>query len=405
MADKSSVKKDYIIDTNVLLEDSSCIQKLMDKGQNNVFIPFEVLMELDGIKNDNKRGMNARHAINNILENLDSITILGDADETDLNTDLKILGQITKNKEKFDNPIFVSNDNLLTIISKLKDVKTEIYRESQPLYAKAESITGVVNKKEDAYNNCYFETKKKVLFCDPHKGFQEFNHKYNVLNIKPKDMYQNMAMDLMFKDHIDVVSIASKAGTGKTFLALAVALDYVFNRPNSKYSKIYITKPTIETGDSVGFLPGDLEEKVLPFMKYIHSLLIKICDSSQNKRVKEIFKAKNMFKLDFNEQYFELLPITTIRGMDIENAILIIDETQNISRDVARAVLSRLGENTKAFCLGDVNQIDHPKLNKYNNGINWIVDKFHGEPNYAHIVLAGQYTRGPICDLVNRTGL
>lgn len=404
MAKTDSVSKDYILDTNVLLEDSNCIQTLNDNGQNKIYIPFEVLMELDHLKMDTKRGYLARRAINSIVDNIKLIQIIG-YDERFDNTDIKILNRILETKPDYENPVLVSNDRMLGVLSKIKNIPTEIYENSQPFITKSELYTGIVNKKENLYNNCFYETKRETFFCDPYKGLKKFEIKHNILNIKPKDKYQNMAMELMTKSHIDVVTMASKAGTGKTFIALAVALNYIFNTANGKYEKIYITKPTIEVGNALGFLPGNVDEKVKPFMMYLHSLLNKICLNSPNQRVKEIFKNKNVEKMDFNEKFFQVLTLQFIRGLDLENCVVILDETQNMDRNEVRTFLSRMGQNTKVFCLGDPGQIDHPHLNKYNNGINWIVDKFYNEPNYAHIVLNGDHTRGPICNMVNKTGL
>jgi PhoH-like ATPase len=107
----------------------------------------------------------------------------------------------------------------------------------------------------------------------------------------------------------------------------------------------------------------------------------------------------------FDPKRFELLPLAYIRGMNIENSVAIIDETQNLSRTECRALLSRMGEGVKCFCLGDIRQVDNPYLSQENNGLNWIVNKFKGNRIYGHIVLKGDKSRGPITDLVISSGL
>ena len=403
---QTPTSKDYILDTNILMEDSECITTLSDNGQNKIWIPYHVLLELDNLKTDSRKGHIARRAIRSLLDNIDYINILSTNEDNIIsNVDEQILKEIQLNKDKLENPIFVTNDNIPTIISKFKDIPTEKYKNSLAFIPKSEKITGLVTKKEDIYNNSFYVNKGKYYFYDPNKGLVKFDYTHNILNLKPKDIYQNFALELMNKEHIDIVSIGSKAGCGKTTLALVSALNYLFNKSKQNYEKIYITKPTIEIGEKLGYLPGDKDEKILPHMIYIHSLLKKICTNSSNGRVKEIFKNKNPEKMEFNDRFFEILPLQFIRGMDIENAIVILDECQNMTRNDVRAFLSRMGQNTKVFILGDICQIDHSELNLYNNGMNWIVEKFIDEPNYGHIVLNSEHSRGPICDLVIKSGL
>jgi predicted ribonuclease YlaK len=112
-----------------------------------------------------------------------------------------------------------------------------------------------------------------------------------------------------------------------------------------------------------------------------------------------------IFQLQLNPKLFEILPLAFIRGMNIENAVVIVDEMQNMTRAECRALLSRLGEGVKCICLGDIHQVDNIYLNQENNGLNWIVRKFKGSKIYSHIVLKGERSRGPITDLVISTGL
>jgi len=107
----------------------------------------------------------------------------------------------------------------------------------------------------------------------------------------------------------------------------------------------------------------------------------------------------------FNPKIFEVLPLAYIRGLNIENAVVIIDEMQNLSRAECRSLLSRMGEGVKCICLGDIHQVDNPYLNQENNGLNWVVKKFKGSSIYSHIVLKGDKSRGPITDLVINSGL
>lgn len=207
-------------------------------------------------------------------------------------------------------------------------------------------------------------------------------------------------MELITCEHVDLVSIQSEAGFGKTYLALAAALFMVLERKD--YDKIFVVKPTIEIGSKMGFLPGDVGEKMEPYMKYIYDLLLKL---HRLRPANKLFLNPNDEMLRFNSKKFEVLPLNFIRGMNIENAFVIIDEAQNLSRSEARAVLTRMGEGVKCVVLGDTSQVDNPYLNEANNGLNWIVRKFKGFPNYGHMVLKGDRSRGPITDMVLKSKL
>jgi PhoH-like ATPase len=139
-----------------------------------------------------------------------------------------------------------------------------------------------------------------------------------------------------------------------------------------------------------------------PYTRYISDLMVKL---HRLRAANKIFADNETYPPQFNSKIFEILPLTYIRGMNIENAVVIIDEMQNMSRAECRALLSRLGERVKCFCLGDIHQVDNPYLNQENNGLNWTVKKFKGSTIYAHIVLKGDKSRGPITDLVINSGL
>ena len=168
------------------------------------------------------------------------------------------------------------------------------------------------------------------------------------------------------------------------------------------HDKIYVVKPMVEIGQKLGYLPGNIEEKMEPYTRYITDLILKL---HKLRPANRIFVSPDDHPQKYNSKRFELLPLTYIRGMNIENSIVIIDEMQNMSRAECRTLLSRMGEGVKCICLGDIHQVDHPYLNSENNGLNWVVNKFRGSKIYAHMVLKGDKSRGPITDLVIKSGL
>ena len=169
-----------------------------------------------------------------------------------------------------------------------------------------------------------------------------------------------------------------------------------------KYKKVFIFKPNMEIGQELGFLPGDVNEKMSPYFRPIRDLMEKLHDARPANRA---WVDPDATELELNRRAVEMLPINFLRGMNIDNAIVLIDEVQNISRGELRTVLSRMGENVKVICTGDVRQIDNVHLNEDNNGLNWMVKLFKGNANYGHVVLSGSKSRGPIADLVRESGL
>jgi PhoH-like ATPase len=145
-----------------------------------------------------------------------------------------------------------------------------------------------------------------------------------------------------------------------------------------------------------------VDEKMEPYTRYLSDLVRKL---HQLRPANRILSNPDEFPPVFNTRRFELLPLTYIRGMNIENAVVIVDEIQNMSRAECRALLSRMGEGVKCICLGDIHQVDNPYLNIENNGMTWVVKKFRGHRIYAHIVLKGEKSRGPITDMVIKSGL
>jgi PhoH-like ATPase len=161
----------------------------------------------------------------------------------------------------------------------------------------------------------------------------------------------------MMHPDIHIVSVQSNAGYGKSFLALAAALALVLEK--KIYDKIYAVKPMIEIGQKMGYLPGGVDEKMEPYTRYISDLVRKLHRMLPANR---IFLDPEGIPPRYNPKRFELLPLTYVRGMNIENAVVIVDEIQNMSRTECRSLLSRMGEGVKCICLGDVHQVDNPYL-------------------------------------------
>lgn len=394
------MKKKYVIDTNVLLDDENAVVILRNGSENDIFIPHTVLQELDGLKKDNRLKHKVQATIECFLKHDDWINVLKKCEKKGtLTNDERILEEINQSDE--NDLILVTNDKALRFRAKKMGIKAESYKHSNPFKAESQKYSGFINldEGETFIPNCFYWSEGKLHY-NSRDGEKLIDYEHEIWSTKPRTPYQQAAFELMLDPKIDIISIQSEAGFGKTYISLATAMYHMLEKKN--YDKIYVVKPNIEIGEKMGFLPGDVDEKMGPYFRAIQDLIEKLHGKRSANR---LFLDPNSNTLELNNKKIELLPINFLRGMNIENAVVIIDEIQNLSRSETRTVLSRMGENVKCICLGDVRQVDNIHLNPENNGLNWIVKKFKGESNYGHVVLSGKTSRGPIADLVRKTGL
>lgn len=395
-------KKNYILDTNVLIENPLSILSLKNGGDNDIYIPYHVLVELNQLKTNPRVRHIVAKVVDVLLDNKEDIHFIrNDASISPFTQEIVdnyILKEIQDSGE-IEDPILVTNDRILQLQAGLADIKSEEFKDSKPFESESQQYTGFTDNGDLPPPNSFTWQEGKPVFHGP-DGDETIGFSLTVWNVKPRTVYQNLALMLMQNPKIDLVSIQSEAGFGKTYLALASALYQVLEK--RLYDKIYVVKPVIELGAKLGYLPGDVKEKMEPYVKYISDLLLKLHGI---RPANKLFLNPGEEMPRYNTKKFEVLPLAYIRGMNIENACVIVDETQNLSRNEIRALLTRMGEGVKCFCLGDTSQVDNPYLNESNNGLNWIVRKFKGQTNYAHIVLKGEKSRGPITDLVLRSKL
>lgn len=396
------MQKKYVIDTNVLLEDENAITVLRNGSENEIYIPWMVLKEIDGLKKDSKLKHKVAATVRSLNENNEFIKILKKTNTNgDLSNDEKILEEI--NQSEIADLILVSNDEMLRFRASKLGIKSEPYKRSVPFQAESQKYSGFINLEEGEQYiaNCFYWKDGKMFF-NSNNGEKAITYEHSVWNVKPKTPYQNASLELMLDDNIFVTTIQSEAGFGKTYLALAAAFHLVLQEKNNGYKKIFVVKPNIEIGNSLGFLPGDIEEKMAPYFRPINDLVLKLHESRE---ANKLFLDPKAATPEINTKKIEYLPINYLRGMNLEDCVIIVDEIQNLSRTEVRTVLSRMGENVKCFCLGDVHQIDNIHLNAENNGLNWMVKKFKGHKNYGHMVLKGTKSRGPIADMVRNCDL
>jgi PhoH-like ATPase len=196
-------------------------------------------------------------------------------------------------------------------------------------------------------------------------------------NIKCKNDAQKEALEALMNPEIDLVVMDSVAGGGKTYLALAAGLEQVIEK--HMYKDIIFTRAPVSVGDELGFLPGTVDEKMLP---WCHALL-------------DNMEALNVDPKDA-ERYVTLTAIQHMRGRSLQKRYVVIDETQNLTKEQVKVLLTRAGEDTKVVCLGDSSQVDNKKLTKENNGLQYLVEKSINCP-FVQVVKLPDGVRSRLC--------
>lgn len=262
--------------------------------------------------------------------------------------------------------IFVSIDNLNKFYEKsyleLEELSEDQYYPNQFLLMKdtlgsSASAIGIINE------NC--KTVKKLMYEGEH-----------IWGIKPRNVQQTMALDLLLRSDVQLVTLIGKAGTGKTLLALATGL--LQTEDLAHYKKLLVARPIVPVGKDIGYLPGEKEEKLKPWMQPIFDNL------------QYLFNTKKPGELDAilaGMSSIEVEALTYIRGRSIPDQFIIIDEAQNLTKHEVKTILTRVGERSKIVLMGDPEQIDHPYLDEYNNGLTYVVEKFKTERIAGHVKL------------------
>ncbi|MGI2292827.1 PhoH family protein [Paenibacillus sp. GXUN7292] len=197
-----------------------------------------------------------------------------------------------------------------------------------------------------------------------------------VWGISARSAQQRMALELLLNDDIPLVTLSGKAGTGKTLLALAAGLMKV--EDEHKYKKLLIARPVVPMGKDIGYLPGEKEEKLRPWMQPIYDNLEFLFDTKKTGDIDKILLGMGSIQVE---------ALTYIRGRSIPGQFIIIDEAQNLSRHEVKTIVSRVGEGSKIVLMGDTEQIDHPYLDAVSNGLTHIIESFKQESISGHMSL------------------
>jgi PhoH-like ATPase len=259
-------------------------------------------------------------------------------------------------------------------------------------YCPPEEILGKLHPHKNHYYILRSGNKKSALaYFNPLNGMVEHVEKRSVYGIKPRNAEQTFAMHALLKPEVRLVSIQGVAGTGKTLIALAAALEQ-----KREYKQIYLARPIVPLSNKdIGYLPGDIKSKLNPYMEPLWDNL-KFIQNQYNETDKEYSKITEMV----NQEKLMITPLAYIRGRSLSNIYFIVDEAQNLTPHEVKTIITRAGENTKIIFTGDVHQIDTPYLDSQSNGLSTLIDRLKDNNLYAHITLE-KGERSELANLAN----
>ena len=423
----ASSKKVFVLDTNVLLHDPMSICHFQE---HDIVIPIVVIEEIDTFKKDQTEiGRNAR-AVSRQLDKLRrdgslsrGVTMEGggcltvdvaphpldlglaalDKHKADNQILACALGQLKVRKEKV---VMVSKDTNLRIKADALGLQAEDYTTDRVALDELYTGTavwdvdpvkmdmlfdgGLVPDEDRALNPNQFVTLVDRT-NDTHTALGRFYASDGRIHplkrvemppwgVKPRNREQQFALELLLDDSVQVVTLLGKAGTGKTLLAIAAGLQQVGDE--ERFNKLLVSRPVMPMGRDLGFLPGDISEKLRPYMQPIYDNLDFIVAANMEQR-----RRSSMTPAQLEEGgYMSVEPLTYIRGRSIPNQYIIVDEAQNLTPHEVKTILTRAGDGTKIVLTGDPFQIDNPYVDASTNGLSYLAEHF------KHLDIAGHVT-------------
>ncbi len=428
MAKAKKNSKIFVLDTNVILHDHTCIYQFED---NDVILPITVLEELDKFKRGNELiNFQAREFVRKLDEIVGDELFNGGKSlgtgkgklkiETGKPPSDEILGSfyedipdhrilaitdfIAKSYPE-RKTVLVSKDINLRMKAKSvgiqsEDYKTDIVTDQKVLDKSVTTFentsdiiidklyeTGSFNPEEEKWdyepeaNECFIMkgTKSSVLAKYDASTKRVFRvEKKTAYGIKPRNAEQTFSLNMLMNPEIQLIALTGKAGTGKTLLALATAIEL-----HKSFDQILLARPIVALSNrDLGFLPGDASDKISPYMQPLFDNL-SVIKHNFNPRSTEYQRIEELQK----EEKLVITPLAYIRGRSLSNSYFIIDEAQNLTPHEIKTIITRAGEGTKMIFTGDMQQIDSPYLDIKSNGLAYLIDRMKNQDLFAHINL------------------
>lgn len=431
------MRKKYVFDTSALIYNPIAYKQF---PHSDTIIPIAVLNELDKLKKiSSESGKNARVAIrmldeisnkgdistgilldDDIMLKIDTtyldcsqVPYIGLGDPNYGDTQILACTQLNWHNHPEHDVVLVSNDINLRVKAKSRGIESESHEEIKysinELYSGVQTIVNEDAGLELQQNghidlakyNLYFQPNECILFEDNNgdriaMGRKVSDDKIKLIrkvypwNISARNKEQMFAIDLIMDRSVDLVTLTGSAGTGKSLIVLAAALELVLGR--KEYDKFVIYRPIQPVGSDIGFLPGTMEEKLAPWFQAImdnFEILFSTKNGGDWKRELEMYQKKGRIEME---------ALTYIRGRSIPNAIILVDEAQNISKEDVKTILTRAGEDTKIILVGDISQIDNSLLDATSNGLTHVIEKFKNSGLAGHIT----FTQGERSKLASK---
>lgn len=442
MTKRTKDKKIFVLDTSVILYSHDSI---LNFDEHDIGIPITVLEELDTFKKGNDTKNFEAREFTRLLDKLadghmlqdwiplngktkgkfkvlmdmdssvDATKVFGDGknDHRIINAALALQEQEKKRKV-----IMVSKDINLRLKAKSLNLVAEDYETGKIKNVNSlhTGKTDIENVSSEDIDNLFkdgsidkkaiFGRKKPlsneffILKSDKNSVLARYNNfsktldkidKTSVHGIKPKNAEQTFAIQAMLDPEIKLVTINGVAGTGKTLIALASALEQ-----KKEYKQIYLARPIVPLSNKdIGYLPGDIKSKLNPYMEPLWDNL-KFIQNQYKETDKEYKRITEMV----NQEKLLITPLAYIRGRSLSNIFFIVDEAQNLTPHEVKTIITRAGENTKIVFTGDVYQIDTPYLDSQSNGLSYLIDRLQGNDIYAHVTLE-KGERSELANLAN----
>jgi PhoH-like ATPase len=414
------MKKIFVLDTNVLIHDPEAILHFDD---NDVVLPITVIEELDRLKRGNGE---IPYSARGALRLIDSFRATGSLSEgvtlpsegvlrvvmdeeqhlSKHSNDNRIISTAVSlaNEEDQSPVILISKDTSVRIKADALGLVTQDYlTDKTTVFMKYGNVEEGEISPDDIKSVRYLESGDKIYRVYGENNMELIRRQRSIMNISPKNVEQECAIDALLAEHVNVVALTGRAGTGKTLLALAAGLHFctkTFHRGASerlnKYEQVVVARPVVPLGNDLGYLPGELKEKLHPWMQPIYDNLdVIIGTTEEHVEGKDIEYSSTDYLIESDIVHIE--PLTYIRGRSLPKRFLIIDEAQNLRPLDVKTIITRCGEGTKVVFTGDLEQIDSPFLDAASNGLAYLINRFIQEENFCYLNLK-KSARSPLAE-------